>query len=175
MTVRNTHRLETSHMWTCLSFEGQSWFITQKVVGSELASCLVSRRGWSLWATTAAGGHSANEICLVAIASQLDLEWRPGLREFLWSPLLLPQDIRWLLYWGCCNWAEPDLRPHQSWTKAQGRVLLVPDLPHAVLRPPRLWALENWDFLNLGLSAKLTKRTLVWEWNLVSKKGLSVY
>lgn len=86
MTVRDTHSPETSHMWTSLSFEGQSWFITQKVVGSELASRLGNRRGWGLQATTAAGGHSANGICLVATASQLDREWRPGLREFLWSP-----------------------------------------------------------------------------------------
>lgn len=132
--LRGTYSLETSYMLTCLCFEGQGWFIVQKTVCSELASCLMNCTGWSLQASTAAGGHPAGGIGLVATVSQLDQEQRPGLCGFLWSPLLLPRDTRWLLYWSCCHCAEPNLRPYPSWMKAQRWVLLLPNLPNGVLR-----------------------------------------
>lgn len=164
-----------SYMLICLSFESQGWFITQKAFGSELASFLMNCTWWSLQATTAAGGHSSGGICLVATASQLDRKWSPGLCEFLWSPLPFTQDIRWLLYWSCCNCAVPNLSPYHSWIKAQGWVLPVLDLPDGVLRHLQLWTFENWDFLNLGLSTKLINNILFRKLNLVSKRGLSSY
>lgn len=125
--VRDTHSLETSYMLICLSFESQGWFIMQKTVGSELASCLMDCAGWSPSVYHSCWGSFSwwnLPCCKCEPAGQ---KWRPGLREFLWSPLLLPQDVFWLLYGGCCNCAVPNLRPYHSWTEAQGWVLLVPD------------------------------------------------
>lgn len=150
MTVRDMYSLEISCMSTWLSFEGRGWFITQKAVGSELASCLVNWRGWSLQATAAAGGHSADGICLVATVSQLDWEWRPGCMNSCEVHSSSPRTPT-----GRCTEAVVAVLcqisgPITAGKKAQGGSFWSQNFANGVLRPPQHWTLENWDFSYLG-------------------------
>lgn len=152
-------------------FWGPGMIHHKKAVGPELASCLMSCIGWSLQATTAAGGHSAGGICLVATVSQLDCEWRPGPVDSREVHFCSPRTSS-----GCGTeavvTAVPNLRPCRSWMTARAWVLLSQIFLNEFSGLLNSELLKTKIFLIWGLSTKLTNSTSFWGLNLVSRRGL---